>query len=568
VDDARFAAGAGFTSGRDASDRVIYDTATGKLYYDADGSGTGDSQLVATLQGAPALKATDIYVDFVSPDLVRQGTDGNDSMRGASGNDTLNGLGGNDTLLGDHGDDSLDGGAGNDTLIGNDGADLLRGGDGDDVLDGASGEDPWGVGAEGAEPTFTFGPEGQMPLPGDTLDGGLGNDIYNAQHNDVIVDAGGIDIVFTGELEYTLGAGLENLTYQPFGFSDGEGLTVRYTGNELDNLIRVEGLWISSSAVISGGAGNDTLIGGGESHDILDGGLGNDTYILPFTDDALGDAGGIDTVVTNITWSLGLEFENLTMTGSANITMQGNNLDNLVIGNAGNNIFNARAGNDTIQAGAGDDIIAMSPGGTASYGDDVIDGGAGFDTVDFATNAKTALLVDMTAGRITGGGEAGAGSATLASVERVIGGAFNDRFTGSAAADNFDGRGGDDTFFGRGGNDRLTGGTGRDSFMFVDAPAAGGVDRITDFASGTDELVFENAAFTTLGAAGELTAGDGRFRSGAGLVSGQDTDDRLIYNTTTGNLYYDADGSGSGAAQLIATLSGAAAVAATDFTVI
>src|SRR5205823_11462577 len=62
TDDPRFFSAAGATSGHDATDRVIYDTSTGNLWYDADGSGNGAAQLIATLQGAPAISATDIEV--------------------------------------------------------------------------------------------------------------------------------------------------------------------------------------------------------------------------------------------------------------------------------------------------------------------------------------------------------------------------------------------------------------------------------------------------------------------------------------------------------------------------
>jgi Ca2+-binding RTX toxin-like protein len=60
--DPRFFAAAGATAGHDASDRVIYDTSAGKVYYDPDGSGAQVSMLMFTLEGRPALAATDITV--------------------------------------------------------------------------------------------------------------------------------------------------------------------------------------------------------------------------------------------------------------------------------------------------------------------------------------------------------------------------------------------------------------------------------------------------------------------------------------------------------------------------
>jgi Ca2+-binding RTX toxin-like protein len=326
---------------------------------------------------------------------------------------------------------------------------------------------------------------------------------------------------------------------------------------------------------LSGLAGNDTLIGndgndsldGGAGIDTLDGGLGNDDYIVT-AGDVLTDAGGMDRVLSDVTWTLSDGFESLTLTGTGNIAATGNNAANVLVGNSGNNFFNPRGGDDTIQAGAGNDTIRLGGGSVPSYGFKVIDGGAGFDTLDFGGFAKSGIVVDLAAGIITGGGEAGAGSASLTGIEQVIGDGFNDRLSGSAVAEALNGGGGNDTMDGRGGNDTLTGGLGADAFVFTTAPGAGNVDQLTDFVSATDKLNLENGVFTALGAAGNFGAGDARFAAGPGFTSGRDASDRIVYDTTTGNLYYDADGSGAGAAQLFATVQGHPAIAATDITVI
>ena len=712
--DARFAAGAGFTSGRDSSDRLIYNTTNGQLFYDSDGNGAGASQLVATLQGAPALSATDIVVTGGGGSNAINGTAGNDSLTGTDGNDSINGLGGNDTINGRGGNDTIDGGDGDDRLNGEFGADLLRGGAGNDTL--------------------LNGEVGGLDEPTDTLDGGLGNDTYDLRAfalqpapNTVIVDAGGIDSVLAHH-DFTLPDGIENLTQgegvvangnalnnvittltnephayfvdgregndtliggddrdtitgglgndtfvflrpsdpefdlsvdqlEDFGagadrlnfdnrgftqlgaagdfttgdarFASGAGLTsgqdgsdrliydtlngdlyydpdgsgaagsvqvARFTGAPAlvatditvigpgpgptptqgtagnDSLTGTEG-----NDSISGLAGNDTLnalggndtLDGGADIDTLNGGFGDDTYIVT-TGDVLNDTGGIDTVITDVSWSLGADFENLTMTGTGNVSVTGHNGNNSAIGNSGNNYFNLRGGNDTIQAGAGNDWIDMSAFGMASYGDDVIDAGAGTDTVNFAIGAgqQSAITADLTAGTIRGGGQAGAGSASVSGVERVIGAGFNDSLKGAGVAETLEGREGNDTLSGMGGNDTLIGGLGQDSFVFAAAPGATNVDFISDFVSATDKAAFDNAVFTALGADGNFGAGDARFASGAGFTSGRDASDRVVYNTTTGQLFYDADGSGAGAAQLVATFQGNPAIAATDITVI
>jgi Ca2+-binding RTX toxin-like protein len=333
----------------------------------------------------------------------------------------------------------------------------------------------------------------------------------------------------------------------------------------------------TSDDTINGLEGNDTInalagddrLDGGAGTDSLNGGLGNDTYIVT-AGDVLADSGGVDTVVSDVSWTLGAGFENLTMTGTAGISVTGNELGNFAVGNSGANYFNLRAGNDTIQAGAGNDSIDMSNFGTASYGDDVVDGGAGFDTVSFTTGSgqRSGVVADLAAGTASGGGEGGIGSATLTSVERVIGAEFADRLSGSSAAERFEGRAGNDTLSGLGGNDTLIGGTEQDTFVFASAPGSGNVDLVTDFLSATDKLSFDNSVFTAIGGAGNFSAGDARFAAGAGFTSGRDSSDRIVYNTTNGNLYYDADGSSAGASQLVATLQGTPTLVATDINVI
>ena len=98
----------------------------------------------------------------------------------------------------------------------------------------------------------------------------------------------------------------------------------------------------------------------------------------------------------------------------------------------------------------------------------------------------------------------------------------------------------------------LTGGTGLDSFLFDTAlNAVTNVDQIFDFNSVDDVAQLSSAIFTAAGPVGTLAAA--AFRIGA---SAADASDRIIYNTTNGNVYYDADGTGAAGAKLFATLTG------------
>ena len=140
--------------------------------------------------------------------------------------------------------------------------------------------------------------------------------------------------------------------------------------------------------ILNGGAGDDTLYGGagndilsgGAGADMMVGGAGNDTY---FVDD-IGDkviekkGEGIDLVVSTISYTLGANLENLSLSGVADITGTGNSLNNTINGNAGNNILNGGGGNDILFGRSGNDTLI---GGSGS---DVLDGGDGMDTASWA----------------------------------------------------------------------------------------------------------------------------------------------------------------------------------------
>jgi Ca2+-binding RTX toxin-like protein len=103
----------------------------------------------------------------------------------------------------------------------------------------------------------------------------------------------------------------------------------------------------------------------------MTGGTGNDIYRIDNTRDKVTESAsaGIDRVESTITWTLGSNFENLTLTGTAAINGTGNTLDNVLTGNAAANVLSGSSGNDTLDGGAGNDTLA---------------GGSGADTYRFA----------------------------------------------------------------------------------------------------------------------------------------------------------------------------------------
>lgn len=151
-----------------------------------------------------------------------------------------------------------------------------------------------------------------------------------------------------------------------------------------------------------------------------------------------------------------------------------------------------------------------------------------------------------------------------------------DQLRGFGGGDVVNGLGGNDQLFGDQGNDRLNGGAGADSltggagidtlsgaggqdvFIFTHAGAANR-DILTDFRAADDALRFDNDAFTAFSYTGQLLSAD--FALGTAAA---DTSDRFVYKKSTGNLWYDADGSEAGVKVLVAELADGTVLTAAD----
>jgi Ca2+-binding RTX toxin-like protein len=313
--------------------------------------------------------------------------------------------------------------------------------------------------------------------------------------------------------------------------------------------------------VLNGDAGTDSMTGGD----------GDDTYYVERSTDRVIETGstGHDIIYSSTSsFTLGALLEDLTLTGTKGSKGFGNVLDNIMTGNAGNNflsgndgadILNGNDGADTLNGGDGADQLDGGTGADRLVGgdgndiyfvDDVADVvvenlGKGSDLVR-ATVSYT-LLANIEVLDLTGGESInGTGNAMN---NKVIGNSGENVLKGLVGSDTLDGGDGNDILIGGFGNDILTGGVGADSFVFE---RTNGSDHITDFTSGDDHVNLAAALVSFLGGTNKLT--EASFYAAADAVTGHDADDRLIYNTTIGALYYDVDGIGRKSAVQIAML--------------
>ena len=265
----------------------------------------------------------------------------------------------------------------------------------------------------------------------DTMTGGAGNDTYVVDAaGDLVVEAaaGGTDVV-QASVSFTLAANVENLTLTG-------ALAINGTGNELANTLTGN----AAGNVLDGGLGNDGMVGG----------AGNDTYRVDSSSDVVTEAaaGGTDTVISTVTFTLPTEVENLTLTGTSAINGTGNASANTLRGNAANNVLNGAAGADTLAGGSGDDTYVVDAAG------DLVNelAGEGLDLVQACVTYTLAANVENL-------------TLTGATAINGTGNASNNVLTGNSANNSLFGGAGNDTIDGGAGNDTMLGGTGDDTYV-------------------------------------------------------------------------------------------------------
>jgi Ca2+-binding RTX toxin-like protein len=226
--------------------------------------------------------------------------------------------------------------------------------------------------------------------------------------------------------------------------------------------------------------------------------------------------------------------------------LQGTNQAEVLLGGSCSDSLNGGGGDDWLDGGAGGDILS---------------GGSGNDT--YVVDSRWDWVNEAY----------GEGNDTvIASISYVLGfnqenlylsGSAHINATGNADANLLIGNAGNNTLAGRLGNDTLIGGDGQDVFVFDTAPSATNRDTIHNFIVADDTIQLNRSVFSALTPG--VLAPDA-FVTGAAAL---DANDRIIYNSATGALLYDADGSGAGAAVQFATLVGVVGtLSAADFVVV
>jgi Ca2+-binding RTX toxin-like protein len=563
-----------------------------------DWAGSFEDGVTFNLAAGTATRGADIEQMTNFENL--NGTNDSDTIIGGIGVNILNGNGGDDTIRGEGDVDSVNGGAGNDTIIvsGSDFSDNVDGGTETDLYQfdytdlqvaidlqaqtlevTLPGFGLWGVPVTVANVENVTGGElndsilgdglanvlkgrgGADTLEGrggnDTLDGGSGADTLRGGADDdtYFVDNSG-DVIVEAEDQGTADRVRTSVSYVPKADVHVEQLAT--TSSTRTSPINLTGNALAQEII--GNYGNNILRDGpsGGAADVLRGLNGNDTYQVynsatTIVESTSAAAGTADRIMAGVDYKLaaGVGIEIMTTngsTGTSGIDLTGNALKQEITGNAGANVLSSGAvgaadtmtglgGNDTYRVYNSGDVIVESTSASGGTADRVA------AAVDYALNTGVGIEIMTTNG------------STGTSGIDLTGNALKQSITGNAGSNILDGKGGSDT---------LTGLGGKDFFLFSSALGASNVDTITDFNPVDDTIRLENAIFTELTTTGVLSAS--LFKDN--FLAARDADDRIIYNSNTGSLFYDADGLGGGAAVKFALLAPGLALTAADFVVV
>lgn len=344
--------------------------------------------------------------------------------------------------------------------------------------------------------------------------------------------------------------------------------------------------WYGDDTIKAGG-GND-IIGVFQGTDHVDGGAGSDLLWFYFAKNDVSvdlmkhrvtfrSEGGMGrTIFTNIEGVAGSKFGD---------NLKGSKGDDRLYGQEGSDIIKGRGGDDLINGGTSGDTLFGNEGNDrfiATSGTDRINGGSGIDALDFIL-IKPGVTISLAEGRATfSGGKDPGGKVIFTSVENVFGTEKRDTLTGDEENNTLGGRGGDDTIAGAGGDDVIGGGTGHDvltggagsDVFYFDEFASGDSDVITDFDVAEDRIALLKSGLDVIGEGETIKIGifdaqtlaAAQFETNAtGEATGEDT--RVIYETDTGIVWYDANGSAEGERHMIAELTGAPTLTIDNFLV-
>jgi len=290
---------------------------------------------------------------------------------------------------------------------------------------------------------------------------------------------------------------------------------------------------LAGNDTLNGLAGNDWL-DGGTGADLMRGGRGNDSYVVDDLSDQIVEAAneGHDTVVTAFSFSLAdlPNVEALSVGGSADTNLTGNNAVNQLLGSIGANRIDGGRGADTMVGFTGNDTYVVDDTGDLVF--EVENGG--LDTVESSVGF---ILGDHIEALI------GTGTAAIS----LTGNILANRIIGNNAANTIDGGQGNDTLAGARGDDLIRGDAGADT---IDGGSGFDIVSFVHAASGVTASLSGGSAGE---AAGDVYAGveglsgsafaDSFFGSGQAWLSGHGGND--TYTVSGSDQVIEGAGGGS-----------------------